>query len=184
MKTLRHGSRAGLLCPVYLKGALRQPPTALRRSVLTCCVVVALALAPASPASVTNAEAFDDPFTAAAHRYPHLGLGPSPSPLPRVGPPLAVQATGGIGNRLRVLLSYVAEARAMRRPLTVYWRPDAHCPGPFSSVFEPLAPHDALVLDSPPPPGTPQTYSALPGYKVSALGPLALEVGRCDKGSA
>jgi hypothetical protein len=46
-----------------------------------------------------------------------------------------VLVADSLGNRLRVLLSYYAEARRLRRRLVVYWVADAHCPGWFDSVF-------------------------------------------------
>jgi hypothetical protein len=116
----------------------------------------------------------DDPFALAVR----ISMAPAAtaSPSMRPGPPMVVQAMGGIGNRLRVLLSYLAESRAKNRPLKVYWRPDAHCPGSFSSVFQPLPPHEVTLVEEQPPPGVEHTYSAYPGHRITALGPLALEL--------
>lgn len=42
--------------------------------------------------------------------------------------PLAIIAEGGLGNKLRVTLSYRLRARAAGRPLEVTWAPSDECP--------------------------------------------------------
>ena len=68
-------------------------------------------------------------------------------PLPPVGPDglvpstlpaLYVMATDGLGNRLRVVLSFAAIAAERGRRLRVLWPVNNVCPGRFEDAFEPL----------------------------------------------
>ena len=75
-------------------------------------------------------------------------------PLPRAATaePLAVAVEGGLCNRLRVALSFLAAARAEGRALLVVWpADDAACPGHFTDCFEPPA---DMTLCERAPPGT------------------------------
>ena len=75
-----------------------------------------------------------------------LGLGDLLRPLiPRAGalpasdlPPLAVYASDGLANRLRVVLSFAQIAVEHHRPLLVVWPKLNVCPGAWSDAFEPL----------------------------------------------
>lgn len=90
---------------------------------------------------------------------------------------IEVMPRGGIGNRLRVVLSYLGQARHKKRRLVVYWVADRHCPGTFDSVFNISAlPSDLIIESIHPRHDVFSTYSALPGNKITAMGPLALEV--------
>ena len=60
--------------------------------------------------------------------------------------PLIVRSMYGMGNQLRVLLSYRAAANAKGRALVLHWQPDAACPGKFRDFYEPL--DGCLVVDS------------------------------------
>lgn len=52
--------------------------------------------------------------------------------------PLAVRADAGLGNKLRVLLSYREAARDAGRRLVVVWPRGDACPAGFDELFEPL----------------------------------------------
>ena len=65
-------------------------------------------------------------------------LPPPPLPPPPDLPPLAVMATDGLGNRLRVVLSFARIARERGRPLLVQWPVANVCPGRFTDAFEAL----------------------------------------------
>ena len=60
--------------------------------------------------------------------------------------PLMVRATYGMGNQLRVLLSYRAVAQQQGRALVMQWSPHAACPGRFAELFEPI--DGCIVVDS------------------------------------
>eukprot|EP00966_Prymnesium_polylepis_P101470 2350018-Prymnesium_polylepis.1 len=62
---------------------------------------------------------------------------------------LAVEVNGGLCNRLRVCLSFLAVARTEQRQLVVVWPYDRHaCPGHFADCFEP--PPDCTFCEAPP----------------------------------
>jgi hypothetical protein len=61
---------------------------------------------------------------------------------------LVVVPTGGLGNRLRALFSYLVTARAQHRTLQVYWKPDPDCVGHFLDAFCPVP--DVQFLQRPP----------------------------------
>ena len=81
-------------------------------------------------------------------------------------PPLEVEAGTGLTGRLRVLVSYLAVARAERRRLVVHWVPGEECPSSFDELFEPIGP-DVSVVDSRGP-GRPE-FEAHEAYATDAL---------------
>lgn len=81
-------------------------------------------------------------------------------------PPLEVEAGTGLTGRLRVLVSYLAVARAERRRLVVHWVPGEDCPSSFDELFEPIG-SDVSVIDSRGP-GWPE-FEAHEAYATDAL---------------
>jgi hypothetical protein len=74
---------------------------------------------------------------------------PPPPPPPPAPETMAVIVEGGLCNRLRVALSFLAAARAEGRPLLVVWAADAAaCPGTFTDCFEP--PSDLTICEREP----------------------------------
>ena len=61
--------------------------------------------------------------------------------------PIEVEVITGLTGRLRVLVSYLAVARAERRRLIVHWVPEEQCPSTFDALFEPIG-SDVTILDS------------------------------------
>ena len=53
--------------------------------------------------------------------------------------PICVRADGGLGNKLRVLLSHRELARDVGRALVVLWKLDPACPARFCDLFEALS---------------------------------------------
>jgi hypothetical protein len=53
--------------------------------------------------------------------------------------PICVRADGGLGNKLRVLLSHRELARDAGRALVVLWKLDPACPARFCDLFEALS---------------------------------------------
>lgn len=60
--------------------------------------------------------------------------------------PVVVSSTYGLGNQLRVLLSYRAAAVAQRRPLVLVWEKMTACNARFSELFEPI--EGCVVIES------------------------------------
>lgn len=52
---------------------------------------------------------------------------------------LIIAPKGGLGNRLRVVFSYLIVALQSDRSLTVNWEVDRYCPAHFLDVFRPIA---------------------------------------------
>jgi hypothetical protein len=61
---------------------------------------------------------------------------------------LVIAPTGGLCNRLRVLFSYLAAARASAQTLQVHWKVDPVCVQHFLDVFYPIP--DVQFLSLPP----------------------------------
>jgi hypothetical protein len=95
-----------------------------------------------------------------------------------------VEATLGLANRFRVILSYLLEARKTNTSLVVYWRNSKHCPALFDEVFDQSAlPADLTIRSAHPDFPIQSTKFAYPGrpgirQRVSAAvtGKLALQV--------
>ena len=51
---------------------------------------------------------------------------------------LYVKPTGGLGNYLRVIFSWLKRARGFNQPLTVVWERTAACNGYYEDLFEPV----------------------------------------------
>ena len=85
-----------------------------------------------------------------------------------------INGIGGLGNRIRVLLSY-QYARNLRQPLHFFWIADSHCTSSFRELFvDP--PADLLVFDAIPPNVTVNaTTGMILTYSIVAFGPLALK---------
>jgi hypothetical protein len=118
---------------------------------------------------------------------PHL-VSPTPVPTPIVcgrpcdapqRPPrrqLAVRATGGLANRVIILLSYLAVARRNNCRLLVLWETQRDCPEKFAALFQPL-PLDVRVVADPAlaPRGIGYTGGyPHPRFDMRELGPMAL----------
>jgi hypothetical protein len=56
--------------------------------------------------------------------------------------------TGGLCNKLRVILSWLLKAKKENKKLTVYWQKDKACPGFFKSIFENPEPNILNVISS------------------------------------
>ena len=148
----------------------------MRRKVVLVCVLIPFVLQ--SCLAITTNSTFS-----AQPQQPNSSSPPKPVETFRINattrrePRIEVMPRGGIGNRLRVVLSYLGQARHKKRRLVVYWVADRHCPGTFDSVFNISAlPSDVAIESIKPRHGVLSTYSALPGNTITAMGPLALEV--------
>jgi hypothetical protein len=53
-------------------------------------------------------------------------------------PYITVYAKSGLGNKLRVLLSYLYRANQENKKLKLYWVKDNECPDDFDSLFKPI----------------------------------------------
>ena len=69
-------------------------------------------------------------------------------PLAMTPAPLAVSVGGGLCNRLRVGLSFLAIARSQSRPLLLVWPVDTDCPGRFTDCF--VLPPNVHIVDTRP----------------------------------
>ena len=92
------------------------------------------------------------------------GLGMRPTCRPR-SCETQVQTTGGIGNRLRVLVSYMAVAWRSGCSVTIYWPRDYSSASLFGELFLPIP--GVTVLDTRAPDGVNRTYSVHREFRAS-----------------
>jgi hypothetical protein len=82
---------------------------------------------------------------------------------------LVIVPTGGLGNRLRVLLTYLELARRQQQTLQVHWKPAPECAGHFLDVFCPIS--DVRFLSQ-----RPTVFDYRGCYCCPQIGPLTAPI--------
>ena len=85
---------------------------------------------------------------------------------------VAWRIDGGLSNRIRVVVSYLALAWLSGcSNARFYWVPHSDCPSRFDELFEPIP--GVSILDKPPPSGVPRTHNPVTGSTLLELAPFA-----------